>query len=94
MGARTNNAHLRPDQGLSSKNPEDGFSNSLLGEFGAATISRVPPILFAPRVPFAAAKNLAPLLAKIFAPLIFRIRVWLVLVCRSCKAEKDACRRL
>jgi hypothetical protein len=27
MGARTNNAHLRPDQGLSSKNPEDGFSN-------------------------------------------------------------------
>jgi hypothetical protein len=27
MGARTNNAHLRLDQGLSSKNPEDGFSN-------------------------------------------------------------------
>jgi hypothetical protein len=27
MGARTNNAHLRLDQGLSSKNLEDGFSD-------------------------------------------------------------------
>jgi hypothetical protein len=36
MGARTNNAHLRPDQGLSSKNPEDGFSNSLLKRIWSA----------------------------------------------------------